>query len=239
MPQLSVSAAAFAWCGAAAFVVSLLWFLYCYFVRFDAIDGASTAGAIAWNVALFSAFALHHSVLARTAIKRRVQQIVPPALERSLYTWVSSLLFIAVCTFWSPVSGVLYRLPGPWRIVGYVVQGLGLAITIRAARRLDVLDLAGVRAVLRAGTGAEAPQHVPLETRGLYGFVRHPLYFAWTCLVFGTADMTATRAVFAVVSTAYLAIAIPFEERGLVQTFGADYETYRRRVRWRMMPGVY
>jgi protein-S-isoprenylcysteine O-methyltransferase Ste14 len=34
-------------------------------------------------------------------------------------------------------------------------------------------------------------------------------------------------------------LAIPLEERGLVQTFGADYVRYRERVRYRMIPGLY
>ena len=51
--------------------------------------------------------------------------------------------------------------------------------------------------------------------------------------------MTATRALFASSSTAYLALAIPWEERSLLQTFGRDYEAYRRKVRWRMIPGIY
>jgi protein-S-isoprenylcysteine O-methyltransferase Ste14 len=51
--------------------------------------------------------------------------------------------------------------------------------------------------------------------------------------------MTMTRLTFAVISTLYLAIAIPFEERSLIETFGADYASYRRTVRWRMIPGLY
>ena len=62
--------------------------------------------------------------------------------------------------------------------------------------------------------------HVPLQTRGFYGFVRHPVYFAWVLMVFGAPHMTMTRLTFAVMSTAYLAIAIPFEERGLLDVFG-------------------
>jgi len=67
--------------------------------------------------------------------------------------------------------------------------------------------------------------------------VRHPLYSAWAMFVFATPTMTGTRATFAVISTAYLMLAIPWEERALAVTFGTDYETYRRRVRWRMFPG--
>ena len=51
--------------------------------------------------------------------------------------------------------------------------------------------------------------------------------------------MTSTRLLFAVVSVAYLVIAIPFEERSLVESFGEPYRAYRRQVRWRMVPGVY
>ncbi len=84
-------------------------------------------------------------------------------------------------------------------LAAYVVQALGILLTIRASSRLDVLDLSGVRALLRLQPHSAAPRHIPLETTGLYGFVRHPLYFAWTCFVFGAPDMTATRFVFALV----------------------------------------
>ena len=51
--------------------------------------------------------------------------------------------------------------------------------------------------------------------------------------------MTGTRAAFAIISTVYLMLAIPWEERGLVATFGPQYEAYRQRVRTRMIPFVY
>jgi protein-S-isoprenylcysteine O-methyltransferase Ste14 len=133
---------------------------------------------------------------------------------------------------------VLYQLEGAGRVAAYALQALGLVLTVRAAGALDALDLAGIRPVLDAAH--ERPvHHVPLETGGLYGFVRHPLYFAWALFVFTTPVMTGTRAAFAIISTAYLAIAIPWEERSLLKTFGEDYQSYRRRVRWRMLPGVY
>ena len=80
---------------------------------------------------------------------------------------------------------------------------------------------------------------MPLATTGVFQIVRHPLYLGWALLVFGAPHMTATRGVFAIVSTAYLALAIPFEERSLGDAFGAEYEAYRRAVKWRMIPWVY
>ena len=37
----------------------------------------------------------------------------------------------------------------------------------------------------------------------------------------------------------YLAVAIPWEERSLVRAFGDSYERYQRQVRWRILPYVY
>ena len=118
------------------------------------------------------------------------------------------------------------------------MQCIGVILTIQSSARLDVFDLAGVRQVQQARIGAH-PRHVALETDGVYGFVRHPLYFAWILLVFGTPVMTGTRLAFAVLSAGYLAIAIPWEEQSLIRIFGVDYEAYRRWVRWRMLPGIY
>jgi len=58
-------------------------------------------------------------------------------------------------------------------------------------------------------------------------------------IVFGIPDMTWTRFTFAAVSSAYLAVAIPFEERALVEAFGQTYREYQRKVRWRLIPGVW
>jgi len=52
-------------------------------------------------------------------------------------------------------------------------------------------------------------------------------------------SVTMTRLVFAVVSCAYLFLAVPFEERDLRRLFGQEYADYARRVRWRILPFVF
>lgn len=229
---------AVAWGGAAAFAASLGFAAWSFLVRFGRTADGAAAGPALTDLLLFSLFAFHHSLFARTPIKRGVERVVPAALERSAYTWAASLLFFAMCWFWQLVPGTLYRLDGMGRLAAYGVQAAGLILTLLGARPLDVLDLAGVRPVLRARDGGR-PIHVPLVTTGAFAIVRHPLYVGWALLVCGAPDMTATRAVFAAVSTAYVAVAIPWEERGLAEAFGDDYARYRRRVRWRMLPFVY
>jgi protein-S-isoprenylcysteine O-methyltransferase Ste14 len=235
-PRLSLALAAAAG-GAALFAVALGVFLYAYTVRFGTAAGGGLR-AVAADLALFTGFALHHSVFARAPVKGLVARVVPPELERSLYTWGASALFLVVTLSWQPVDGVAWRLPGVWRMAGFAAQVAGVVLTMQGSARLDALELAGVRQVLQARRD-DPPRPPVLETTGPYALVRHPVYFAWALFVFGAPDMTATRLAFALISTAYLAAAIPLEERSLTRTFGPEYARYQRKVRWRMLPGLY
>ena len=55
----------------------------------------------------------------------------------------------------------------------------------------------------------------------------------------GSPEMTLSRLAFAVISTAYLMVAIQWEERTMAETFGEEYRRYRQRVPWRIVPGVF
>ncbi|PYR91160.1 MAG: hypothetical protein DMF84_17795 [Acidobacteria bacterium] len=162
-----------AWTGAAAFLASLLVFLYLYGITYGRASDAGPAGrGVVIDILLFSLFALHHSLLARASLKRRVESVVPTSLERSTYTWTASALFVIVCVSWQPVDGLLYSLPGAWRAAGYAAQVAGLAMIVAGASAIDVLDLAGVRQVLDARSG-KISAHMPLKTDGAYRSAQH------------------------------------------------------------------
>lgn len=252
----------FSWIGALLFVVSLAYFAFSYFWTFGAPrhDGGA-AGAAAWNVTLFTAFALHHSLFARTRLRAWMARIVPPDLERSVYVWIASVLFLVVCAAWRPVPGVAWQVDGAALWTLRALQAAGLWLTIRSAAILDVWELAGVRraealrlpraevlAGVRRPEGLRLPtaeavagglQPSEFKTRGPYGWVRHPIYAGWMLFVFAASPMTMTRLVFAVVSGAYLLVAIPLEERTIRAASGGAYDRYMAAVRWKLVPGVY
>lgn len=232
--RLSAVARLAAWLGGGAFVGSLLYFLWSYFVRFGEVaEGTRVARALLADVALFGAFALHHSVLARTRAKQWLASYVPPALERTLYVWIASVLFVGVCALWQPVPGLLYRHSGLGSLPHWAAVAAGVWLTLRGTAVMDPLELAGIRQA--------AGQHPPSRFRvtGPYWMVRHPIYLGWLLIVFGVPVMTGTRLAFAAVSSAYLVLAIGFEERSLVEAFGQQYRDYQARVRWRLVPGVW
>jgi protein-S-isoprenylcysteine O-methyltransferase Ste14 len=223
----------FRWGGAVIFLLSLLSFLAMYEFRLATPapdDGSATRDAAA-NVILFTIFALHHSIMARTGAKAWLTRMVPPALERSVYVWIASVLFLAVCWLWQPLPGVVWQTRGP-SVVLYIAQIFGVALTIAAARVVGIWELAGV-------TQPDLTKPVEFRAEGPFGIVRHPIYLAWMLMVFATPTMTASRLLFAVVSTVYLIVAIPLEERSLVAAFGDGYRDYQRQMKWRLVPGIW
>lgn len=220
--------------GGLAFAASMGYFAWAYLVRFDA-TGPGAWAAVSLNTALFTLFALHHSLFARAGLKAWVAGVVPETLERAVYVWIASILFAVVCTAWLPVRGVFWQADAGLRVALSGVQMAAGVFVLAAARHLDVLDLAGVRGALGL-----ARRHTDgLDDFGPYGLVRHPIYLGWVLFVWATPFMNGTRFTFAVVSTIYLVAAIPFEERDLRRTHGTAYADYSRRVRFRMIPGVY
>src|SRR5688500_12122674 len=168
-----------------------------------------------------------------------MMRTLSPRVERSVYVWVASLMLIAVCALWQPVAGVAWQVEAPAAWLFPAAQLAGVWLTLRSAAIIDIWDLAGVR---QAAGGPEVPPLQDLlqfKTEGPYGWVRHPIYLGWLLLVFPVATMTMTRLLFAVISSAYIVVAIPFEERSLRRASHGAYDAYMRRVRWKLIPGLH
>jgi protein-S-isoprenylcysteine O-methyltransferase Ste14 len=233
----------FVWTGGAMFVASLMFCAYSYVVTWAApfrapfvvIGGNNDeAGggwtAFAFNAAVLSIFAVHHSVFARDRVKTFLARAIPTRLLRSVYVWTASLLFIGACAMWQPIRFDVYQTFGMRRVLHVVVQLVGLWLIGQSVRSIRALELAGIHG-----------QHSSsdLQTTGPYGVVRHPIYLGWVLAVFGAAHMTGDRLAFAVITTVYLVVAIPLEERSLMAAFGTKYQAYTRETRWRLLPFVY
>jgi len=80
-----------------------------------------------------------------------------------------------------------------------------------------------------------------LVTSGPYGIVRHPSYFGLTVMLFGwaLAFRSWVGVILAILTIVPLLARIRAEEELLRTHFGAEYEAYRRRTPWRLIPGIY
>src|SRR5688572_19302682 len=145
--RASASGRAFAVAGGLLFVLSLTYFLVRYRAFGQCAGPWTSAGwrAASIDIALFTMFALHHSVFARTGIKALIAARVSASLERTTYVWISSLLFILTLWAWQPVPGALWHVAGPAAWLLHAGFAAGVMLTAAAASALDPLELSGVR----------------------------------------------------------------------------------------------
>lgn len=186
--------------------------------------------AVAINSLLILLFGLQHSIMARPAFKRWWTKFVPPPIERSTYVLASCVVTVLLIAFWQPITIVLWDVPaGPGRVALWGLFVAGWLLVPLVTLMIQHFDLFGLRQVWLHWRGEEI---TPLQFRTpwLYAWVRHPLYIGWAIAFWATPTMTLGHLLFAIGLTAYMLIAVQFEERDLIAHFGDDYATYRQRV---------
>ncbi len=210
------------------------------FLTPTALDGPRTmalAPAIAIDLALLALFALQHSIMARPAFKRWWTRIIPEPAERSTYVLLSSLALIALFVLWQPLGGSIWQVDDALgRTVLYALFAFGWGLVLVSTFLTSHMDLFGLRQVYlcfrgRPYTPLEFVQPLP------YRIVRHPLYLGWLFVFWATPDMTVSHLLFAVMTTAYILLAVPLEERDLEAAHGDAYRNYRHRVPM-LIPGL-
>jgi protein-S-isoprenylcysteine O-methyltransferase Ste14 len=194
-------------------------------------DMGSPLAALLVDIGLLLLFGLQHSIMARPGFKSAWTRIVPKELERSLYVLLASVVLAFVMWQWRPIpTPVLWHAGAPWGVaLGWSVMGLGVAVLLWATFLINHFELFGLQQGWLTLRGAElrGPAFV---TPYLYKIVRHPLYVGWLLIFWGVPTMTAGHFLFSAGMSAYILIAIRFEERDLVNHIGEPYERYRRQV---------
>jgi len=185
--------------------------------------------AIGINLLLLGLFAIQHSIMARPAFKRWWVTIFPAACQRSTYVLLSSLILLLLYWQWRPIPTQVWRVDGiaAWLLIG--VCWLGWSIAFASTYMIDHLDLFGLRQAFSALRGAAAPGQA-FKTPLLYKVVRHPMMLGFLLAFWATPEMSVGHLLFAMMTTAYILIALQFEERDLMAEFGATYQQYRERV---------
>lgn len=134
----------------------------------------------------------------------------------------------------------------PWRFFGLAHVQLDLRNPVHILGLLAIAVGGGLLATCiwefaRSGRGTLAPVDPPRElvVRGLYRYVRNPMYLSVTVIVLGEFLLTGSRALLVYWVVWFVAVnlfVIGYEEPTLRRRFGASYERYTQEVgRW--LPG--
>ena len=125
------------------------------------------------------------------------------------------------------LARVQLDLRNPVDLFGILAIGLGAGLL-----------LACIWEFARSGRGTLSPVDPPRElvVRGLYRYVRNPMYLSVTMVVFGEVLLTGSRGLFLYWAIWFIGVnlfVMGYEEPTLRRRFGDSYDVYRRDVhRW-------
>lgn len=186
--------------------------------------------AVLADLALLSLFAVQHSVMARPWFKKAWTRLVPPSIERSTYVLAASGAVALLLWQWRPLPETVWS-AGPAWARGLLWAGclLGWGIVLLSTFLLGHFDLFGLKQVVARWQARDYAQPT-FRQPSLYRLVRHPLMSGFLLAFWLTPDMSQGRLLFAAVASAYIVVAVRFEEHDLRAHIGPDYDRYAARV---------
>ena len=133
---------------------------------------------------------------------------------------------------WAGAGARNFNVPPPVPVVQYALLAIGLLLGLAALRAYRAGPFIGW-----AQLAGEEDDGQPLVTDALHARMRHPLYTALFCILWGAARDELGLAT-AIWGSLYLFGGSVFEERRLVVRYGEPYRAYRRATP-RFIPRVF
>jgi protein-S-isoprenylcysteine O-methyltransferase Ste14 len=144
---------------------------------------------------------------------------------------LSNLFLGLLYWLWQPITGIVWIVENQAAVVVLLgLYAIGWVIVIYSSFLVDHFDLFGLRQVFLHWRGQASANSDYRELGTLYRLVRHPLMLGFVIAFWATPQMTVGHLLFAIVTTAYILVALKFEERDLVAEFGDNYRAYQSRV---------
>jgi len=115
-------------------------------------------------------------------------------------------------------------------------RGVGTLIAIAGA----ILLIGGMTGIRHSLTPFPRPlDHARLQVGGAYRLVRHPIYGGLILIALGWALMSSPLVIVVTVALVLVLEAKSRLEESMLEERFPEYDAYRRRVRWRFVPGVH
>lgn len=195
----------------------------------DGADG-STMLAVVVDLALLSLFAVQHTVMARLWFKRAWTRVIPHEAERSTFVLAASAVVALVLWQWRPLTDQVWSVDPQWaRGLLWSLYVAGWLILVASTFMIGHFDLFGLKQVL-ARWRARSYVEPGFAKPGFYRLVRHPLLSGFFVAFWAAPDMSAGRLLFAGVASAYILVAVRFEEHDLRAQLGEEYVRYAEEV---------
>ena len=186
-------------------------------------------------VAAWIAYFAVHSILAADTVKEKCRLQFPGLFPyyRIIYNLIA-IVGLLLLAYWSFQDvNYLVQQPSWMKTSGIFFLVLGILMLGVAFASFNVKEFLGLK----------KEEHHPdtkLVTKGVYRYVRHPLYTGVFLLLPGVFLLRPTLSIllFVFITAIYIEIGSRLEEQKLIKIFGEDYVRYRNSVK-RYFPFIY
>jgi len=182
-------------------------------------------------IVITTLYCVVHSYTATNQFKSRVREKFGPETTRwyrLAYNIFSVVSFIPVLWILRVLPDkMIYFIPLPWPVLTLVVQVIGFIIIALGLSQTGIVSFGGIQPLLKSDPMPNDPGFVKT---GIYGWVRHPLYFGGILVIWPAASMTINLLAFLVICTVYFAVGARLEEKRYVESFGEAYVKYQQEV---------
>ena len=181
---------------------------------------------ILWLALAVLIWGVIHSLTASLGAKDRVRRTLGNAgmrFYRFAYNIFSVISFAPILWLVAVLPDrVLYQIRAPWIYLSLAGQIAAIVLLVVGVLQTDTLSFVGLRQIFE--TKERSSQ---LVTRGLYRWVRHPLYTSGLLFIWLTPVISQNNLIVIIAATIYIVVGAFFEERKLVREFGAAYAEYK------------
>jgi protein-S-isoprenylcysteine O-methyltransferase Ste14 len=185
---------------------------------------------IGWTVYFFI-----HSLLASNRVKRFAEQNIPTIF--TYYRIIFNLIAVAGLLIMVNITlsdrKLLFDINSAIKIISFILFFSGLTVLGIASKTFDLKEFIGLKK-------HQLNAQNKLVTKGIYKYVRHPLYTGTILVTVGCFLYLPTLSVmvFLVLTFIYIEIGSRLEEQKLIEEFGNDYIEYCKTVK-RYFPFIY
>jgi protein-S-isoprenylcysteine O-methyltransferase Ste14 len=192
-----------------------------------------------WILLSVALYGLIHSVLAGLLFKQWVRRWIGDhqyhRFYRLFFSLQAALLFLPILILVAALPDqILYRIPMPWVLLTSLIQIAAAGAILHSVMLTGAMRFVGFQ---QAVDPASAQHSLPLVRRGLYRYVRHPLYTCTFLAIWLMPVMSWNIVALNIGITVYTLIGAVLEERKLAEEFGPAYEAYRKNTPF-FVPGL-
>ncbi|MCK4727039.1 MAG: isoprenylcysteine carboxylmethyltransferase family protein [Anaerolineales bacterium] len=173
-------------------------------------------------------YGIVHSLLATKSFKSLVRRLFGSYTDRwyrlayNIFAIISLLPVLALPALLP--DHTIYVVTDPWIYLTFLGQVLAVGLLLVGFLQTGVWTFLGFRQLVTGGEHHETRMVV----RGLYRFVRHPLYTAGLVFIWLTPVMTKNIFALNLGLSIYIVFGAYLEERRLEKEYGAVYRAYKK-----------